>query len=97
MRHEKHNLHGQGKREHEVYDLPVVKGDYWASVTSVPCPVEGCGQIVVWYESGYSPGYRVCMHSAGNGKLDAETLRHRFFARGDALAPTLVRDDCCEG
>lgn len=99
MTHEKHNLHGDGDHECEVYHLdPADSGDYWDAVTTVPCPVPGCGQTVVWYEAGYVPGYRVCMRPAAGeaGVFDAESLRHRFFARGDASEPTLVRDACCE-
>jgi hypothetical protein len=87
-----HNLHGTGNQRHEVYDLPPVVGNYWAAVTDVPCPVEGCQQTVVWYEAGYVPGYRVCMAPGEPGSYDHETLRHRFLARGTAEAPTLIRD-----
>jgi hypothetical protein len=66
--------------------------DYWAAVTDVPCPVEGCPQRVVWYEAGQVPGYRGCTRS---GPPDP-TIRHRFLAGGTAAAPTLIRDDCCE-
>jgi len=102
MKIEEHNLHGRGDRDHEVYDMGPVTSeyghDYWAAVSDVPCPVKGCTQTIVWYEAGYVPGYRVCMAvvDAAAGQYDHGSLRHRFLARGDAAAPTLVRDDCCE-
>jgi len=104
VRMEPHDLHGIGDREHEVYDMPCVtapvhgggeRRDYWSAVTDVPCPVPGCDQTVIWYEAGYVPGYRVCMKPSGDG-YDHDSLRHRFIAGGNADAPVLVRDDCCE-
>jgi len=106
MRTEQHNLHGTGSREHEVYDMPlgphVRPGDkmsereYWPAVTDVPCPVKGCTHTVMWYEADYVPGYRVCMAPLGGDRFDADSIKHRFFAMGDADHPVLVRDDCCE-
>jgi len=97
---ERHDLHGQGGREHEVYDMPARPPDDWAAVTDVPCPVEGCAQTVLWYEAGYVPGYRVCMaRIAGSGAFDLDTIRHRFLAGlaiGCGDRPNLIRDDCCE-
>lgn len=95
MRHERHNLHGTGYEDREVYDMEP-HAEYWPAVTDVPCPVEGCDNTVVWYEAGYVPGYRACMLGDGCGNFLADTLRHRFLAQGNAEAPTLVRDDCCE-
>jgi hypothetical protein len=34
-----------------------VQRDYGAWV---PCPHEGCGRALVWFEAGYVPGYRLC-------------------------------------
>ena len=96
MRTELHNLHGKGDRQHEVYDMTADPKDYWSAVSNVPCPVDGCEQIVVWYEAGYTPANRVCMGRAGGGLFDEQTTLHRFLARGNAAQPTLVRDDCCE-
>jgi hypothetical protein len=85
------NLHGLGARRHEVYAMTPVPGDYWGAVSLVPCPVAGCQRTVVWFENGYVPGYRACL-----GPSD-RTPRHRFLAAGNAAAPTLIRDHCCEG
>lgn len=107
MRIEQYNLDGTGSRDHEVYDMrrgpeillwpdnrPSGQHEYWPAVTDVPCPVEGCGQTVVWYEAGYVPGYRVCMRPTGQpGVFDHDSIKHRFLAKGTAEAPTLVRDD----
>lgn len=108
MRIEQHNLDGQGDRDHDVYDMPPTtepiygvdmqtivgtQPTYWPAVTDVPCPVEGCDQHVVWYEAGYVPGYRVCMRRIDAECFDAESIRHRFLAQGNAEAPTLVLDD----
>ena len=92
MRIERHDLHGTGEQDCEVYDMPP-NPDYWAAVSDVPCPVEGCDQTVVWYEAGYVPGHRVCMTRAKDedGYL-VESIQHRFFARGDSEHPVLVRD-----
>jgi hypothetical protein len=43
--------------------------------------------MVVWYEAGYVPGYRVCM-AAPN---DRESLTHRFIAGGSGHRATLIR------
>ena len=109
MHIEQHDLHGDGLRGHEVYDMPLgphirlwpdnrlsEEREYWPAVTDVPCPVEGCTQTVMWYEAGYVPGYRVCMKPLGGDRFDADSIKHRFLAKGDANHPVLVRDDCCE-
>jgi len=101
LRIEPRNLHGRGDEPCEVYDMPTQAGAtaWWDAVTSVPCPVDGCDQTVVWYEAGYVPGYRVCMARLAGEEhtFDRDTLRHRFLA-GAALGggQTLVRDRCCE-
>ena len=99
MRIEKHDLHGQGAVDCEVYDMPARGGDYWDAVTTYPvmvpvtCPVPGCGQHICWYEAGYVPGYRVCMAPGrAPGTHDPRTIRHRFLAGGNAERPTLIRD-----
>lgn len=94
MRHEDHDLHGTGQERCEVYDMPIFdRNNFWTSVTDVPCPVEGCDQVVVWWEAAYVPGYRVCLASIGGGDgYDAESLRHRFLAKGTGRRPELVRD-----
>ena len=79
MRHEYHDLDGCGEKQCRVYDMPA-RGDYWQSVTDVPCPIDGCDGLVQWHEAGYVPGYRIC----------AKCLRH-FLARGTAQSPTLIR------
>ncbi len=91
MRLEMHDLHGTGEVECEVYELVPAEPDPWAAVTTIPCPVAGCGQTVVWYEAGYVPGYRVCMMPRGN-VYDHSTLRHRFLAGPDLRHPILIRD-----
>ena len=97
---EKHNLHGNGREDHEVYPMPTkTRGlwtDYWEAVTNVPCPVPGCNQTVLWYEAGYVPGYRVCMAPNGDGSYRTESIRHKFIAKGKKENPVLVRDHCCE-
>ena len=86
---EAHDLDGCGSRKTRVYDMaPVhfVDGrdldhptyDYWAAVTNVGCPC--CDGTIRWAEAGYVPGYRIC---DGCG-------RH-FLAKGDGIAPTLLR------
>lgn len=47
-----------GLRMSNEPEYPQEFADYWAQVAWTPCPV--CGSPVVWYESGYVPGYRVC-------------------------------------
>ena len=95
---EEHNLHGCGSEPCEVYDVePAEYGggpDYWGAVTDIPCPVDGCSGTVVWYEAGYVPGYRVCMPAIPGrpGCFDAEAIRHRFLAGGNAASPCLIRD-----
>lgn len=89
---ERHNLDGRGARDHEVYYLPPEPEDYWRAVTSVTCPVPGCGQTAVWYEAGYVPGYRVCMAPRGDEFYDPKSICHRFLARGDAFSPCLIRE-----
>lgn len=95
---EDYDLHGTGSAPCEVYEMPLAREvapgchEYWPAVTDVRCPIDGCGQTIVWYEAGYVPGYRVCMASAGEDTYDHSTLRHRFLARGNHAAPTLVRD-----
>lgn len=43
--------------------MPVIdEHDQWQNITDVPCPRPGCEGVVVWYEAGYVPGYRVCTH-----------------------------------
>jgi len=37
---------------------PIERPDVWAQADWTPCP--DCGAPIVWYESGYVPGYRVC-------------------------------------
>lgn len=94
MRIELHNLDGTGDRRTRVYDMPprevtsdgwpagtkITQRDYWAAVSDVPCPIEGCAGIIRWAEAGYVPGYRIC---DGCG-------RH-FIADGTADAPVLLR------
>lgn len=54
-----------------AYEMPAADPwDAWADVTGVPCPL--CGQILIWYEAGYVPGYRVCYGRDG--------IRHRWLA-----------------
>ena len=95
MRIEQHNLDGLGAKDHEVYDMPSKHPDYWAAVTTVECPVANCAHVVVWYEAGYVPGYRVCM-APGRGQDGAveqaifSGIRHRFQASGTAERPTLI-------
>ncbi len=91
MRIEDHNLGGTGAEPCEVYPVES-RDEYWASVTGIPCPVDGCKQTVVWYEAGYSPGYRFCMAHEGGEGYDESTKRHCFVARGDIAEPTLIRD-----
>lgn len=98
IRKEHHDLHGNGSRLHEVYDMPRRSGaPWWEAVTEVPCPVLGCEQTVAWYEAGYVPGYRVCMTRAAGepDAYDRATLRHRFVV-GASDGSTLIRHDCCE-
>ena len=90
-RFERHDLHGRGAVDCEVYDMPATPDHPWSAVTAVPCPVPGCGQTVVWYEAGYVPGYRVCV-APREGGFDAGTIRHRFLAGADLSRPTLIRD-----
>lgn len=97
MRLETHDLHGIGAKRCEVYDLPPVAEDYWVAVTNVRCPVTGCDQTVVWYEAGFTPGYRVCMRAIDAEGFDPSSIRHRFQAKGDTQHPTLVRHSCREG
>lgn len=88
-------LHPGADDKHEVYSMCPVNHDYWAAVTDVPCPIEGCDQTVVWYEAGYVPGYRVyILIRDGRGLIDS--IRHRFQADGDVAQPVLIRHDCCE-
>lgn len=97
MKRERYNLHGDGDVLCEVYDVSAGVPQHergWHLVTGVPCPVEGCGQTLVWYEAGYVPGYRVCMAPANDNAYDHATLRHRFHLRGPGWR--LVRDKCCE-
>jgi len=96
MKIEHHNLHGTGAEECEVYEMP---GEGWAAVTSVPCPVAGCDQTVIWFEAGYVPGYRVCADIACTDKnhYSLRSVRHRFQAdfRGNGEA-VLIRDTLME-
>jgi len=88
MRYEQHNLDGQGNRRTQVYDMPrkpmtqpgaAGMMDYWGAVTDVPCPC--ChGGTIRWAEAGYVPGYRIC-----------DTCGRHFLARGNAIAPALLR------
>jgi len=88
---ERCNPDGKGWRLMQVYHVPSLsEHDYWQSVTSVPCPVPGCGQTAVWYEAGYVPGYRVCMAQLGEKMYDMDTISHRFLAQGDAAEPYLL-------
>lgn len=88
---ERHNLDGEGLREHEVYRVASrSEVDFWVSVTDIPCPVPGCANTVVWYEAGYVPGYRVCMARIGANSFDQDTIAHRFMAKGCAQDPKLV-------
>jgi hypothetical protein len=86
------DIHGDGGREYEIYDMP---GSDWSAITDVPCPVEGCEQTLLWYEAGYVPGYRVCMAPLSGDRFDHDSIRHRFH-RVDGTW-SLVRDACCEG
>ena len=83
MKYETYNL-GDGPKRHAVYAMPVVsRDDYWANVTDVPCPVEGCTGTIRWNEAGYVAGSRIC---DGCG---------RFFQAGgsiDGPGATLIRD-----
>ena len=92
MRIERHDLHGTGQEDGEVYDMPARPPDYWAAVTNVPCPMVGCEQTVVWYEAGYVPGYRVCMNSLGDGKWGKRrsdlTRPSKFETSGSSLRST---------
>jgi len=67
--------------------------DFWASVTDVPCPVDGCDQMIAWCEAGYTAGYRVCMRRIDAEHFDHDSIRHRFLAGGDAEHPTLILDE----
>jgi len=87
---EHHDMHGRGRVAHDVYYLPPDPEDYWRAVTDIPCPVPGCGHHVAWWEAGYVPGYRACMARVGGDAYDPQTIRHRFLARGSALAPCLI-------
>ena len=99
MKIEYRDMDGRGCQPHEVYDMPLPASDQvrstycWEAVTDVPCPVEGCGQTVVWYEAGCVPGYRVCMRRLQDGTCDPDTLRHRLQASGTIEAPTLINYD----
>jgi uncharacterized protein (DUF983 family) len=78
MREETHNLTGEPE-VCRVFDLtPVSQGLYWQAVTDIECPVCHHG-VVIWYEAGYVPGYRIC-----NG------CGQHFMAKGNADAPLLV-------
>ena len=100
MTRQHRDIHGDGGREYEVYRM-APPGSTWSAITGVLCPVDGCGQALVWYEAGYVPGYRVCMTviDAEDGEFDHQTLRHRFALD---LHPdregewALIRDECCE-
>ena len=73
------NMDGAGKREHEVYRMPLRKSEnVWNAVTDVPCPVARCKGTVCWHEDGHVPGYRVCRSRSGKEK-------HRFIAAGATL------------
>lgn len=74
------NLDGTGERRYRAWRMPRRNpADAWSAITNCPCPVQGCGQTLVWYEAGYVPGYRVCMAAkADTGSYDARSLRHRF-------------------
>lgn len=67
-------------------------GDYWATVTDVPCPrcAALLGGQVRWAEAGYVPGYRVC-----------DTCGTAWMAAGCAdrprLDPIQVVDGCARG
>ena len=65
------NLDGQGPTRHRVYDMPR-KENFWASVTNVPCPREGCDGTILWHEAGFVPGYRKC-----------DTCKRHFLASGN--------------
>jgi hypothetical protein len=74
---ERRDLDGRGPTRVRAYDLPA-KGDFWASVTDVPCP--SCPGTVRWAEAGYVPGYRIC-----------DACGRHFLAAGTAAAPLLLR------
>jgi hypothetical protein len=93
------DVHGTGDECWDAYDMPVNTDFPWSSITDVPCPVDGCGQMLVWYEAGYVPGYRVCMARYDESHYDPATLRHRFVLDSDCKVGQwrLIRDRCCEG
>src|SRR3990167_4559139 len=95
---ERHDLHGQGKEDCEVYDMPPAdfirlwpdnrpgtEREDWPAVTDVPCPIDRCTGKIRWAEAGYVPGYRIC----------DECGRH-FIAGGTPVAPTLILDTAYE-
>jgi len=75
------DLDGNGPRPRRVYDLPGSpdQNDYWAGVTDVPCPRDGCAGTICWAEAGHVPGYRIC-----------DACGAHFIARGTTRAPILI-------
>jgi len=74
------DIHGDGRPTTVGYEMPARDPwDMWADVTGAPCPAPGCDQILVWYEAGYVPGYRVCMRAIASDTFARQTLRHRWL------------------
>jgi len=80
-------LNGDGYHPVRVYAMPAATSkelalpDFWASVTDVPCPRDGCRGTIRWNEAGYVPGYRIC-----------DKCKRTFFAEGNAKAPYLAQE-----
>jgi len=76
------DLHGDGGQECAHHAMPPADPvDTWADITGAPCPVAGCDQVLVWYEAGYVPGYRVCMARLSSSDWydhEKDPPRHRF-------------------
>jgi len=87
------DIDGTGRGGRRAFAMPPADPwDFWGDITSVPCPVPGCRQTLVWYEAGYVPGYRVCMAALGDGAYDRRTIEHRFLA-SSRRRELLILDD----